>query len=225
MSDADPELGPLLRRALLDRRAPEDARMRLMAARPRRRAWVAATAAAGLLIAALGVALLLRAPRQPRVAAEPKPEELVRFSEKHRPRSAQGVSVPRGEAQTAVEKNLGQDASTPSAERAGFEIVDVEAVEEGQVVQIVYRRADTTLSAFVMKPERFRRAGPFQTRDGVDFRSFSCGGRSTVIVKAGAVCRVWVADIPEARLVETVLEIEKQRASLQKVRLHLEGAG
>jgi len=226
MSDADPELSPLLRRTLLDRRAPERARMRLLAAaRPRWRAWVAATAAAAAsVLAVLGAALLLQTPRETPVP-EPPPEDLVRISERHRPGPAEGASLPRGEAQAAVEKNLGHDASTPSAERVGFEIVNVEAVEEGQLVQIVYRRADATLSAFVMKPDRFRKPGPFQTRDGVDFWSFACRGRSTVIVKAGAVYRVWVAEIPEERLVETVLDIEKHRASLQKVRLHLEGAG
>jgi|GEM_PF-5349604 len=225
MSDADPEMGAFLRRSLLDRRAPEHTRQRLLkAGRSKRKAWIMA-AAAGLLVA-FGAALLLRTPRPvPAPAPEGPSDELLRISERHRPGSAQGTPVSRGDAQTAVERNLGTDASTPAAEKAGFDIVEVDAVEEGQVVQIVYRRAGTTVSAFVMKPQRLKKAGPFQTRDGVEYWSFACRGRSTVVVKAGPVYRVWVGEMPEDRLIETVLEIEKVRASLQKVRLHLEGAG
>ena len=65
----------------------------------------------------------------------------------------------------------------------------------------------------------------FVKRENVTYYACAWGGKSAVVVKTGNTHRVWVAQLSQEELVEAVLEVEKLRASMQRVELRLIGGG
>ncbi len=89
---------------------------------------------------------------------------------------------------------------------------------------ILYRKGPVPISLLVVPdsgaalPDSARR-----TRNGRPYHVFRCGPNTVVLCRAGSTCHAWIGRLPEAELVDLVLDTPEGRLAFDGERLSVEG--
>lgn len=211
----DDELRKLLQNSLAGRRAPADARDRIVASlRPRRLKGIAFAAAAAVLILAAGALLLPKPSRTER----PNPT-IARAIEQHIQspvfgHAASSATV-REVAQTVSEAS-GRDIQMPGLRDGGFTQMQAHRCEATGWAHVVYANSWLKVSCFILDAEGLDLSGGTAiAAPGIDAHSFAQERFSVVAVRESGLAKIWVGDLRPEHLASIAVDAEQKRHQMQ----------
>jgi hypothetical protein len=211
----DEEMRRLLQNSLSGRRAPTEVRERIVSAlRPRRRLWIASSAAAVIAVAVALGALL--SPTRATVRFNPVIERAI---EQHIQSPVFGhaasSATPREVAQTVSEAS-GRDIQIPGLRDGGFTQMQAHRCEATGWAHVIYANSWLKVSCFLLDADALDLSGgtPLAVA-GVDAYSFAQDRYSVVAVRESGLAKIWVADLRSQQLSSIAVDAELKRHQLQ----------
>lgn len=208
---------------------PAELRARIMAALNRAdraataRRWLRWSPAAAAVLVVLFGLLLIR-------PVEAKVPGVIRHSSDFHDRLLNGIVRPRNISDPAAlrayfRQELGIDVAVPTLGcdmDGGCICVLPEA--RGAAPWIVYRRGTDLLSLLVV-PDRGEPlpATARRTYRGVEYSAFAVGENTVLACRSGASCHIWIARMPEARLLEAALSTPEGQGAFTGRRITVAG--
>jgi hypothetical protein len=220
----DDELRKLLQNSLDGRRAPAEARDRILSAlRPRRRIWLAVSgaAAAAVVIAAIAIQLVPRpAPLHPAIA-----RAIVLHMDSPVIGHAALSATPQEVAQTVSEAS-GHDIQMPGLKDGGFTQMQAHRCEATGWAHIVYANSWLKVSCFLLDATGLDlSAGTPMATPGIEAYAFTKDGFSVVAVRDGGLAKIWVAGLRPDNLASIAVDAEQKRHQLQTTVLSVSDRG
>ncbi len=216
----DEDLKRLLRNSLEGRRAPADARARILSGFRRRldRRWLpSAAVAASLLVAAL-LAPALSAPFAGEAAL---PRTLAQAFDLH---SQSGVdrhasqAATRHESAQVILDAIGRPVELPGLRDAGY--WQLEAHRCDGMAHVIYANSWKKLSCFILDAAGAMFQGGRRLADPtVEGSLFTKGETSIVAIREGGVLKIWVSALPPRDLEFIAVDAEHKRYQFMKLPL------
>jgi len=215
----DEELGRLLRDSLGNRRAPGDAKERILA-RLRRRPlnWLAA-AAALVALGALGMLFHALSGAVPAAVAAAVEQHLRSDASGH----AASASTPR-EVSGIVGEALDRPVELPGLRDAGLAPIDAHRCGPLGGAHVIYANSWLKLSCFILPGERVPLSGGSRVSQGdLEGTLYRGDGAAALAVRDGNLVKLWVADLRPGHLASIAFDAERKRSRLQTTVLRMPG--
>ncbi len=216
----DDDLRRMLRDVLVDRRAPEDVKARLVARLRRRPAgWMAAAAAAAAVLAALGVLALGGRGSPPAAVAAAMELHLRSDASGH----AASAATSR-EVSGIVGDVLDRDVELPGLRDAGLAALEVHRCAPTGAAHVIYANSWLKLSCFILPADRVPLSGGARLSQGaVEGTLYTKGRAAALAVRDGGLMKLWVADLRPEQLAAIAFDAESKRGRLKTAVLRMPG--
>lgn len=218
----DEDLKRLLRNSLADRRAPAEARTRILGGFRRRldRRWLpSAAVAAALLVAAL-LAPALSAP----FSGEPAlPRMLALASDLHAENDVarhQNQATTPSESALVIQDAIGRSVTLPGLRDAGYWQLEAHRCADTGMAHVIYANSWKKLSCFILDAAEVTLEGGRRLADTtVEGSLFTKGETSIVAIREGGVLKIWVSALPPKDLEFIAVDAEHKRYQYKRLPL------